>query len=136
MQNSYEAYGLRRSTWREIKNRVIDSQLTTNQIKKEFDLNAVQVWFLFEKLLQNEFNHLYKRDLLSDDDIKVGQFVYCDFPQFRRGEIVTIFQRDEDMPKAAKLMEVKFVGRDYPTMCDYDKKVTVHDGTKRKITKL
>lgn len=136
MQNSYEAYGIHRSQWREIKNRVIDDSLSTNEIKKAYDLNSVQVWFLFEKLLQGEFNHLYKRSNLEDEDIKVGQFVFCNYPQYGRGEIVVVFRRDPDMPKAAKLMEVKFVERQYPTMCDYDKKVTVHDGVKRKITRL
>ena len=136
MPDYYTAYGIHRATWKQIKSAVEVRGLNSLAVQKEYELDKIQTWFLFDKLLRGEFNHLYKREKLTPDDIKIGQFVYCDYPEYGRGEIVTIFHRDDEMPKAAKLMEVKFVNRKYPTMCDYEKMVTVHDNIKRKVTKL
>ncbi len=132
----YINYGIHKATWKNIQNEVEEKGKTSREIKKEFDLDSVQVWFLFDKLLRGEYSHLYKRDPLTREDIKVGQFVFCDYPEYGRGEIIAVFERPLEMPKAAKLMDVKFESRSYSTFCDYEKMTTVHDNTKRKITKL
>ena len=91
-----------------------------------YGLNDKQIWFLYDKLLQEKYNHLYKRDKLVNP--KVGDYVYCDYEGFGRGTITKMF--DES------LMLIKFDNRALPTMCSSSSMTTVHDDVKRKITRL
>ena len=136
MSLEHYAYGIHRSTWKQIKQEAYEGT-DSKAIAEKYDLDKVQVWFLFDKLLRGELNSLYKRSPLTEDDVRIGQYVYCDYPEFGKGEVVAIFNRDrEEFPNSAKLMSVKFETRKYSTMCDYEKFVTVHDDIKRKLTQL
>ncbi len=123
----YKDYGLDKREWNKIKDSVINKHPTSIQIKKEFGLSSIQVWFLFDKLLQEKYNHLYKRDKLVDP--KVGDFIYCDYEGFGRG-VVHSFSLDET------IMIVKFDKRPLNTFCDAKSMCTNFDDVKRKITRL
>lgn len=130
MLNKYslnaESYGISKVMWREIKERVISLKLSSNKVQDYYELDSKQVWFLYDKLLQEKYNHLYKREKLVNP--KVGDYVYCDYEGFGRGTIELMFSDN--------LMLVRFDDRGLPTMCNSDSMVTVHDEVKRKITRL
>ena len=122
----YKNYGLNNREWNIIKDKVVKNRLTSIQIKKEFNLSSKQIWFLFDKLLQEKYNHLYKRDKLVDP--KAGDFVYCCSDGFGRGTIDKLLNDG--------LMLVKFNKRELPTLCSSESMTTLHDEVKRKVTKL
>lgn len=119
-------YDIDRLKYREIKEYVIDNECSSDEVKSRFNLDSKQMWFLFDKLLQEKYNHLYKREKLTK--VSMSDYVYCDHEGFGRGIIMSIF--DED------LMLVKFDKRELPTMCSSSTFVTVFDEVKRKLTKL
>lgn len=123
----FKDYGLHRSKWVEIKEDVMANQLKSKEVIEKYDLDSKQVWFLYDKLLQEKYNHLHKRDKLVDP--KVGDFVYCDTDGFGRG-VVYSFSLDET------IMIVKFDKRPLNTFCDAKSMCTNFDEVKRKITRL
>ena len=125
---NFYAYGIHRRQWKVIKEEVLSENLTSVEIAKRYELDERQKWFLFDNLLQGKYNNLYKRDPLTKNDIKIGQYVYCDQEGFGRGSIVGVFDFNK--------MLVKFDNREFSTMCDSEKMVTIHDDKKRKLTKL
>ena len=137
-----ESYGISKVRWKDIKERVIASDMDSESAIKRFmlyhtikdgilvldeDLCKKRLWFLYDILLQEKYNHLYKRDKLVNP--KEGDFVYCDYEGFGRGEIVNICETEN-------IMAVKFKERNFPTLCSSVDMVTIHDNIKRKITKL
>ena len=125
---NFYAYGIHRRQWKVIREEVLNEQFNADEVIKRYELDERQKWFLFDNLLQGKYNHLYKRDKLEPTDIRIGQYVYCDYPEFGRGSIVGVFDFNK--------MMVKFDDRDLSTMCDSEKMITVHDDIKRKITRL
>jgi len=123
----YKDYGLTNREWSKIKEEVIDKELKSVQVKKKYNLDSKQIWFLYNKLLQEKYNHLYKRDKLVNP--KVGDFVYCDYDGFGRG-VIHSFSLDKS------IMIVKFDKRELTTFCDSKLMVTVFDNVKRKITRV
>ena len=129
-----ESYGLTKREWGVIKEDVIRNQLTNIQVSEKYEfedkeditLSSKRVWFLYDKLLQEKYNHLYKRDKLVDPIL--NDFVYCDYDKYGRGKIVSLLSGD--------LMLVEFLKRDLKIMCSSKDMVTVHDEIKRKITRL
>lgn len=122
----YKDYGLSKREWTKIKEDIISNELNNIQVKKKYDLNHNQVQFLYDKLLQEKYNHLYKREKLVNP--QKGDFVYCDYEGFGRGVIAELHSGD--------LMSVKFDKRGLNTMCSSDSMVTVFDDLKRKITRI
>lgn len=120
-------YGLTKLEWNRIKDNVIDSEMSSTQVKSKYELNSKQIWFLYDKLLQEKYNHLYKREKLVDP--KVDDFVYCDYDGFGRG-VIKSFSLDES------IMVIKFDKRELTTFCDSNLMVTIFDGAKLKITRL
>ena len=135
------SYEITKVQWNIIKKEVVDKQLTHIEAIEKYKLNIVirddkevvdndicklRVWFLYDVLLQEKYNHLYKREKLTS--AVLNDFVYCDYDGFGRGEIVAIYSDN--------LMAVKFKARKLNTMCSSSTFTTVHDGIKRKITKL
>ena len=125
---NFYAYGIHRRQWKVIKEEVVNEQLSSKDIAKRYELDERQVWFLFEKLLNGDFNHLYKRQSLTKDDIKQGQYVFCDYPEYGKGEIVGVLDFNK--------MLVKFDDRVHSVMCDSDLMITIHDKIKRKLSRL
>ena len=123
----YKDYGLDKNEWSKIKEEVISKELKSSQVKKKYGLDPIQIWFLYDKLLQEKFSHLYKREKLVDP--KVGDFVYCDAYGFGRG-VVHSFSLDET------IVIVKFDKRPLNTFCDAKSMCTNFDDMKRKITGL
>ena len=123
----HKDYGLTNKEWSEIKEDVIAKELKSNTTMRKYNLDDKQIWFLYDRLLQEKYNHLYKRSKLINP--KMGDYVYCDYDGFGRG-IVKGFSKDES------LMIVKFDKRPLKTMCDCKLMITVHDDIKRKITRL
>jgi len=136
MNNKYslnaESYGITKVEWNNIKKEVIANQTKSDEAitKYEFERNdklcSKRVWFLYDVLLQEKYNHLYKRDKLVNP--KVGDYVYADSDGFGRGTIVSL--------NSDNLMLVKFDNRELNTMCNSRDMVTVHDDVKRKITRI
>lgn len=123
----FEDYGIHRSKWLKIKEDVISNSLKSQIVKNKHELSDEQVWYLYDRLLQEKYNKLYKRPPI--DSIQLNMYVYCDYEGFGRGSVVKIFKDEE-------LMLVKFDKIDLPTMCSSRDKCTVHDEVKRKITRL
>lgn len=123
---SKEVYGIKKAEWRKLKSEVLQFGFTSDDMKKNFGLNDIQVWFLFDRLLQKKYNNLYIRNEISNP--KVGDYVYCDFDGFGRGVIVEL--------NSENIMSVKFENRDLNTMCSSKDMITIFDEVKRKITKL
>jgi len=121
----YKPYGIHKKEWKKMKDLVINYSYGSKDIKEHFSLESKQVWFLFDKLLQGKYNHLYERESMKEEDIKKGQYVYCE--ELGRGEIVRIYDYN--------LMAVKFESKELPVMCSQSGH-TVYDNKKRKITKL
>ena len=134
-----ESYGIDKKTWRTIQDDIRDNELTSEVVAKKYDFLRLvtddgiiecedtkrkRVWFLYDILLQEKYNHLYKREKLVNP--QVGDFVYCDYEGFGRGTIVEMF--------SGGLMHVKFNSRTLPTMCNLDG--TVFDEIKRRLTRL
>ena len=137
-----ESYGISKVQWNTIKKEVIKYELDSVRAIEKFNLYDIvndgridwnedlckkRVWFLYDILLQEKYNHLYKREKLVNP--KVGDFVYADYEGFGRGEIVNICDTE-------KIMAVKFKKRNFPLLCSSVDMVTIHDNIKRKITKL
>ena len=120
----YKVYGIHKSNWNKYKKLVIESNYDNIELYKEFRLDEKQIWFLFTKLLQEKYDHLYLRATMKKEDIGVGQYVYC--KEYGNGEIIKLFEYE--------LMFVKFEDKKLPVMCS-QKGYTVHDDTKRKLTK-
>ncbi len=137
MQNKYSlnssSYNISKVEWNSIKKEVIANQIKSDEaiIKYDFEredkLCSKRVWFLYDVLLQEKYNHLYKREKLVNP--KVGDFVYCDYVGFGRG-VVKSFSLDKT------IMVVKFDKRTLTTFCDTKSMTTNYDETKRKITRL
>jgi len=131
MNNKYslnaESYGISKVQWNIIKKEAVDNQRNSEWMKDVYDLDPKQTWFLYDILLQEKYNHLYKREKLVNP--KVGDFVYANYDGFGRGEIVNICETEN-------IMAVKFKERNFPTLCSSVDVVTIHDNIKRKITKL
>ena len=130
MKNKYslnaESYGISKIQWNAIKKDVVKNQIKSDDdMFKNFD--SKQIWFLYDVLLKEKYNHLYKREKLVDQ--KVGDFVYCAYEGFGRGTIKS-FSLDKT------IMVVKFDKRELTTFCDAKLMVTTHDEVKRKITRL
>jgi len=128
----YKDYGLSKIEWRNIKDEVIDKQIKSDEaiIRYGFDCDDMcskRVWFLYDMLLQEKYNHLYKREKLIDP--KVGDYVYCDCEGFGRGKVHS-FSLDDT------IMIVKFDRRSLNTFCDVKTMTTNFDDVKRKITRL
>ena len=123
----YKDYDISKSKWWEIKNRVIDFGLNSKEIIKLFNLNSKQVWFLYDKLLQEKYNHLYTREKLVNP--RVNDYVYCNYDGFGRGKILTVH-------KSRDIFFVKFNNRTHQTICSLSNLVTINDEVKRKITRL
>jgi len=123
----HKVYELSKSTWNTLKNDVVNNSLSSVQMDKKYILSSKQIWFLYDVLLQEKYNHLYKREKLVNP--KVGDFVYCDYEGFGRGTIKS-FSLDNT------IMVVKFDKRDLTTFCDSKLMVTIFDDAKRKITRL
>jgi len=123
----YKDYGLSKKEWRDIKEDVLSNEMKSSDVKKKYDLDEKQTWFLYDRLLQEKYNHLYKREKLVDP--QVGDFVYCDFDGFGKGKIVSI-------SKEETYMDVKFEKRPYNTMFNTRTMITDFDGIKRKATRL
>ena len=123
----YKEYGIDKSKWSEIRDRVIKNELTSNQIIKEYELSSKQIWFLYDRLLQEKYNHLYKREKLVNP--KVNDYVYCNYDGFGRGTI-------DSFSKDGNIMIVKFDSRSLKTFCDVKTMTTNFDDVARKITKL
>ena len=128
-----ESYGITKIEWNSIKKSVVDKQIKSDKAIKEFNLDredkelcSKRVWFLYDKLLQEKYNHLYTREKLINP--KIDDFIYCDYEAFGRGTVVKLFEDD--------LMLVKFDKRDLNTMCSSKLLITVHDDIKRRITRL
>ena len=134
-----ESYGISKVKWKEIRIYVevkwLKSDATAvkynflldEEGKEDEALCKKRLWFLYDILLQEKYNHLYKREKLVNP--QVGDFVYCDYEGFGRGEIVNICETEN-------IMAVKFKERNFPTLCSSVDMVTIHDNIKRKITKL
>ncbi len=135
MQNKYslnsESYNISKVEWNNIKKEVIANQIKSDEaiIKYDFEredkLCSKRVWFLYDVLLQEKYNHLYKRDKLVNP--KVGDLVYCEYDGFGRG-VVKSFSLDKT------IMVVKFDKKSLTTFCDAKLMTTNFDGIKRKIT--
>lgn len=123
---NYVSYDKTKLQWKEIQEDVKNNEINSLDAIKKYKLSSEQLWFLYDKLLQEKYNHLYKREKLVNP--KVNDFVYCDYDGFGRGTIVKMFEDN--------LMLVEFDKRDLPTMCDSKLCITVHDEVKRKITRL
>ena len=120
----FYTYGIHKKIWNKYKRLVIEKGYNNLDLIKEYELNDKQMWFLFTKLLQNKYNHLYLRKSMEAEDIKKGQYVYNE--EYGNGEIVQVLEND--------LMLVKFDSRELKTMCS-QKGYTLHDDKKRKVTK-
>jgi len=131
MNNKYslnaESYDLTKLEWKAIKEDVIKNSLSNDSVSEKYELNDKQVWFLYDKLLQEKYNHLYKRQKLTNP--KQGDFVYCDYDGFGRGKIIG-FSNDNT------IMIVKFDSLPLGAFCCAKSMVTIFDDVKRKITKL
>jgi len=123
----YKDYGLTKKEWSEIKNEVIKDNRTSSFMIGKHQLGRKQTWFLYDILLQEKYNHLYKREKLVNP--KVGDFVYCDYEGFGRGEIKKIIH-------CSNTMFIKFDKRELATFCDSIHMYTVLDDVKRKITRI
>ena len=133
-----ESYGITKKDWYKIRDDVKANNINSVDVSVKYNfkldkdgkidlrLQCNRLWFLYDKLLQEKYNHLYKRDKLVNP--KVGDYVYCDYEGFGRGTITKMFEDG--------LMLVKFDKRKLPTMCDSKSCVTVHDDIKRKISKI
>lgn len=146
MKNKYslnaESYGISKVRWRVMKEEVIRHELDSlmavfvfdllktevnGEIVFDEELCAKRIWFLYDILLQEKYNHLYKREKLVNP--KVGDYVYCDAKGYGRGQI-TSFSLDKT------LMTIEFDKRTFGTFCDA-KSLTVNiDNEKVKITRL
>lgn len=113
----YKPYGIHKKQWNEYKKKVENGVSS-----KDLDLDDKQKWFLFEKLLQGKFNHLYQR--VKIDTVRKGLYVYCE--DLGRGQILNIHD---------DLMIVKFDSKEFGVMCSIDS-YTVHDRVKRKIMRI
>lgn len=123
----YKDYEISKPLWRKIKEDVLKNSLDSEIVKNKYNLNKKQIWFLYDRLLQERYNHLYKRDKIVDP--KVGDYVYCDYDGFGKGEIKQ-FSFDKT------IMMIKFDDRHLETFCDAKAMCTIFDGIKRKITRL
>lgn len=122
----YTPYGIHKSIWNKYKSLIENNSYTSIMIKKEFNLNDVQIWFLFDKLLQCKYDDRYKRMELVKEKLRVDDYVYC--KEYGRGVITFICLNDE-------LMTVKFENKELPVMCSVNG-YTVNDNIKRKVTRL
>jgi hypothetical protein len=146
MKNKYslnaESYGISKVKWREIRFATISLELDSIEVVKRYKLYDTikdgkialdealckkRVWFLYDILLQERYNHLYKREKLVNP--KVGDYVYCNHEGFGRGEIMTIKPSD-------KIMFIRFGKRKHQSLCSSVDMVTIHDEVKRKITRI
>ena len=123
----YKDYGIDKREWNTIKEDVINNELKNKDVINKYRLDSEQVWFLYDKLLQEKYNHLYKREKLVNP--KLNDYVYCEYKDFGRGEIISI-----SIDKT--IMIIKFNNRELQTMCSAIDMITIHDGVKRKITRL
>lgn len=121
------SYGLTHREWKPIKEAVISDNIKSEAVSKKYNLNSEQIWFLYDILLQEKYNHLYKREKLVNP--KVGDYVYCDSEGFGRGKIMTIKPNDN-------MMFIKFDNRELQSLCSTIDMVTIHDEVKRKVTRL
>ena len=121
----YISYGIHKREWNKYKSLVIKNGYDNLELKRVFELNEKQLWFLFTKLLQDKYNHLYLRAIMKKEDLRHGQYVYCD--ELGNG-IITKLYEDSD------LMLVKFESKDLNVMCNKNG-YTVYDEKRRKITK-
>lgn len=121
----YKQYGVHKKIWNKYKALVENKNFDNIDLKKNFDLSSKQIWFLFDKLLQGKYNHLYKRDLMNRDKLRLNDYVHC--KEYGRGKITYLFEND--------FMLVKFESKKLPIMCNKGG-YTVHDNQKRIITKL
>ncbi len=135
-----ETYGINKIEWKKIKEDVLSNELNSkvvsskykflyNSTTKEDDsfLENKRLWFLYDTLLQEKYNHLYKREKLVNP--QACDFVYCDYPDFGRG-MIRHFSLD------GSIMVIKFDKRPLNTFCDAKLMCTNFDDVKRKITKL
>ena len=122
-----ESYDLTKLQWRKIKKDTLTNNLRSEVVRKKYQLSDKQVWFLYDRLLQEKYNNLYLRKKLIEPREK--DYVYCNYDGYGRGTITRIHVKE-------KLMLVKFIKRDLPTMCSSINMCTVHDEIKRKITRL
>lgn len=120
----YSTYGIHKKQWTKYKKLVMEKSYDSVDLIKEFGLNEKQIWFLFTKLLQDKYNNSYLRANMKKEDIKVGQYVYCQ--ELGNGEIIALYNHD--------LMTVQFDSKKLPVMCSQNG-YTVYDEKKRKITK-
>ncbi len=121
-----ESYEIEKIQWYRIRDDVVKNNLDSSLVFIKYGLNEKQMWFLFDTLLQEKCNHLYKREKLKK--VSLNDYVYCNHEGFGRGVVMSIFEDD--------LMLVKFDKRELPTMCSSSTFVTVFDDIKRKLTKL
>lgn len=120
----FYTYGIHKKEWNKYKRLVQDKGYDNIELSKEFQLDERQLWFLFTKLLQDKYNHLYLRNTMNKEDIRQGQYVHC--KELGNGEITQVMEFD--------FMLVKFESKDLPVMCS-QKGYTIYDDVKRKITK-
>ena len=109
-----------------VKTFILNETIIDGLVSRDEDLCKKRVWFLYDILLQEKYNHLYKREKLTNP--KVDDFVYADYDGFGRGIITKLFNDG--------LMLVKFDKRNLPTRCSSVSMITVHDDLKRKLTRL
>ncbi len=121
----YESYGIHKKEWNKYKKLVEENCMSSKALSIKYNLTSVQLWFLFEKLLQGKFEILYEREKLTKECLRVGLYVSC--KEYGRGKIISL--------NSNNLMVVHFNSRKLPTMCSQDG-YTVHDETKRKITRV
>ncbi len=122
----YKSYGIIKKRWNVIRDDVLKNKLTNKQVVKKYELTSEQVWFLYDKLLQEKYNNLYTREKI--EEVKIGLSVYCNYDGYGRGKIVKLLSGD--------MMLVKFTSRDLNTMCSSKHLHTIHDEIKRKVTRL
>ena len=115
----YYSYGLHHREWTRLKESVIRGY-HSNDLK----LTYKQKWFLFEKLLQGKYNHMYEREPLDLENMKINDYVHHN--EFGRGKVIKIFSNG--------LYTVKFEKKELPVMCDG--LYVVAYSKKTKITKI
>ena len=127
-------YKLSKVEWSRISKDVKEHELTSTQVTKKYKLEDEEdnilvyrrLWFLYDVLLQEKYNHLYKRRNISK--AVEGMNVYCDYNGYGRGAIVKLL--------SGNMMLVKFKSRELNTICSSRLMITIHDDIKRKITRL
>ncbi len=127
-------YKLSKLEWSKISKDVRENNLSSKEVTEKYNLIDSEdeilvyrrLWFLYDVLLQEKYNNLYKRRVIND--VKEGMNIYCDYIGYGKGKIVKLLSNN--------LMIVKFEKREINTMCSSKLLITTHDSIKRKITRL